>query len=253
MSIHGDAKHLSLSLKSVRFPVLQCIPCAYGDNIFWLYAQIAEYANIATIYAVDYDLMHRCFEHPFKDILKHAQSHTKGFPTISFDKETSICSGCAQGKMPSSSFPTSNKHAKKLFDKVHSDLKSFPVESYHKYKYFITFVDDYSSFSWVVLLCNKASAISALMQFLAIVKNQFSNTVKSWMSDAGGEYKSDKFLTMLKDNGINVLQSVPHTPQQNGCAEHFIHTYMDKAEAMRHQACLPQSWWEFAVEQAVHL
>jgi hypothetical protein len=28
---------------------------------------------------------------------------------------------------------------------------------------------------------------------------------------------------------------------------------MDKAKAMRHQACLPQSWWEFAVEQAVHL
>ena len=161
---------------------------------------------------MDYDLMHRRFGHPSKDVLKHAQSHTKGFPTISFDKETFICSGCAQGKMFSLSFPTSNKHAKKLFDKVHSDLKSLPVESYHKYKYFITFVDNYSSFSWVVLLHNKALAISALMQFLAIIKNQFSNTVKSWMSDAGGEYKSDKFLTMLKDNGINVLQSVPHTP-----------------------------------------
>ena len=149
----------------------------------------------------------------------------------------SICSGCVQGKMSSSSFPTSNKCAKKLFDKVHSDFKSFPVESYHKYKYFITFVDNYSSFFWVVLLCNKALAITALMQFLAIVKNQFSNTVKN--CDAGGEYKSDKFLTTLKDNGINVLQSVPHTPQQNGCAEHFMHTCIDKAEAMRHQACLP--------------
>ena len=73
------------------------------------------------------------------------------------------------------------------------------------------------------------------------------------MSDAGGEYKSNKFLTTLKDNGINVLQSVPHTPQQNGRAERFMRTCMDKAEAMCHQACLPQSWWEFAVEQAVHL
>ena len=73
------------------------------------------------------------------------------------------------------------------------------------------------------------------------------------MSNTGGEYKSDKFLTTLKDNGINVLQSVPHTPQQNSCAEHFMRTCIDKAEAMRHQACLPQSWWKFAVEQAVHL
>ena len=33
---------------------------------------------------------------------------------------------------------------------------------------------------------------------------------------------------------------------QNGRAEHLMHTLMDKAEAMRHQACIPQSWWEFA-------
>ena len=134
--------------------------------------------------------------------------------------------------MSSSSFPTSNKHAKKLSDKVHSNLQSFPVESYHKSKYFTTFVDNYSSISWVVLLCNKASAINAQMQFLALVKTQFTNTVKNWMSDAGGEYKSDKFLTTLKDNGINVLQSVLHTPQQNGHAECFMCTCMDKAIAL---------------------
>jgi hypothetical protein len=32
------------------------------------------------------------------------------------------------------------------------------------------------------------------------------------MSDAGGEYKSNEFLNTLKDNGIKVLQSAPHTP-----------------------------------------
>ena len=53
--------------------------------------------------------------------------------------------------MPSKAFPSSDKRAKKLFDKVHSDLKSFSVKSYHKYKSFITFVDNYLSFSWIVL------------------------------------------------------------------------------------------------------
>ena len=28
---------------------------------------------------------------------------------------------------------------------------------------------------------------------------------------------------------------------------------MEKAEAMRHDACLPPSWWEFAVEHALHV
>ena len=42
-------------------------------------------------------------------------------------------------------------------------------------------------------------------------------------------------------------------PQQNGCAECFNQTLFEKAETMRHQACLPKSWWEFCIEYAIHL
>ena len=41
--------------------------------------------------------------------------------------------------------------------------------------------------------------------------------------------------------------------QQNGRAERFIHTVMDKAQAMHLDACLPQNWWEFAVYCATHV
>ena len=67
-----------------------------------------------------------------------------------------------------------------------------------------------------------ASAITALKQWLALIKNQYDSTIKEWMSDAGGEYKLDVFLKVLKDEGITVCQSVPHTPQQNGHAEGFM-------------------------------
>ena len=72
------------------------------------------------------------------------------------------------------------------------------------------------------------------------------------MSDAGGEYKSDAFMKSLKDAGITVLQSAPHMPQQNGHAERFMHKIMDKAQSMQLEACIPQSWWEFAVLHAAH-
>jgi hypothetical protein len=32
-----------------------------------------------------------------------------------------------------------------------------------------------------------------------------------------------------------------------------MRTCMDKAQAMRLEACLPESWWEFAVLHAVHV
>ena len=41
--------------------------------------------------------------------------------------------------------------------------------------------------------------------------------------------------------------------QQNGHAEKFIRTVMDKAQAMRLDACLPQNQWEFAVDYTVHV
>ena len=72
------------------------------------------------------------------------------------------------------------------------------------------------------LLHDKASAITALKQWLALIKNQYDSTIKEWMSDAGGEYKLDVFLKVLKHEGITVCQSAPHTPQQNGHAEGFM-------------------------------
>jgi transposase InsO family protein len=98
----------------------------------------------------------------------------------------------------------------------------------------------------------KSSAIVALRHFLAMIENQFGIIPKEWMSDAGGEYKSDEFIRTLKVKGIKILQSTPHTLQQNGCAERLNRTIMDKSEAMRHEACLPDSWWEFAIEHTVY-
>jgi hypothetical protein len=123
----------------------------------------------------DYEIMHRQLEHPSKDVLSHARDKTMGFPKgISFPKADPICSRCAKGKMPSKSFPTSESHAKKPFEKIHSNLKSFSVVSYHKHKYYISFVEDYSLYSWIVCLRTKSSAIAALKHFLAMVKNQFN-------------------------------------------------------------------------------
>ncbi|GJE98550.1 hypothetical protein PsYK624_147820 [Phanerochaete sordida] len=155
--------------------------------------------------------------------------------------------------MPLRSFPPNERRASKPFELVHSDLKSFPVESYHRHRYAIIFFDDYTSFAWVVLLRQKNQAISTTRDFLAMVRTQHKSNVQQWMSDAGGEYKSDAFDAMLREQGIRILQSAPHTPQQNGRAERFMRTMMDKAEAMRHTACIPPSWWNFAIEHGVHV
>ena len=41
--------------------------------------------------------------------------------------------------------------------------------------------------------------------------------------------------------------------QQNGRAECLNRTLIEKAQALHFEACLPQSYWEFSVEFAVHV
>jgi transposase InsO family protein len=255
MRVSGNAQVITLKHKILSY--VQCKPLLPGHTLYWLAAKATKVealkAEQLIIYQVDYDLMHRRLGHPSPEVLRRAKSHTKGFPdSVQIPTKPQLCPGCAQGKMPAASHPPSTTRAKKAFDKIHSDLKSFPTPSYHKYKYFIVFLDDYTSHAWITLLRNKGSAITALQQWLAFVKNKYGTTIKEWMSDAGGEYKSDAFVRHLKDAGITVLQSAPHTPQQNGRAERFMHTIMDKAEPMRFDACLPDSYWEFAVNHATH-
>ena len=48
--------------------------------------------------------------------------------------------------------------------------------------------------------------------------------------------------------------SAPHPPpQQNGCAERFNCTLLEKANVMRHHACMPHIFWQDAVQTALHI
>jgi hypothetical protein len=172
---------------------------------------------------------------------------------MSFPSNDAVCQGCAEGKMTRLSFPPSSQCSKALFDKIHMDLKEFSVHSYSQYKFFILFFDNCTSYGWIVLLRQKSEADPAIRQFIAMVKNQFNKVIHEFMIDTGGKFKSNKLRTFLKELGINILTSVPHMHQQNGRAERFIQTIVEKAQAIHLEACLPQNWWEFAVNYVVHI
>ena len=121
--------------------------------------------------------------------------------------------------MPNQAFPENERCATKPFELVHSDLKSFLVTSYQKFKYIITFYDNFTSHAWTMALRSKAAAITATKDFLEMVHIQHNVHVIGWMSDASREYKSNLFDRALLEKGIKIYQSAPWTPMQNGCAK----------------------------------
>ena len=64
---------------------------------------------------------------------------------------------------------------------------------------------------------------------------------------------SHEFQVILSSRGMTRQTSIPHMPQQNGRAERFNRTILEKTEAMHHHACLPKAFWQDTVETSVHL
>ena len=81
---------------------------------------------------------------------------------------------------------------------------------------------------------------------------QWEQTVDTLFGPWGGIYEFC-FMELPFRNGIEHQKTVPHTPQQNGRAEHFNRTLLDTSEAMRQHACLPPTFWQDAIETSLHI
>ena len=132
--------------------------------------------GLSTIYSVDFETMHQCLAHPSGEVLRKAGKYVKGFLDIKIPSEH-FCPGCAQGKMTQKPFPASETRATEPFELIHSDLKMQPVKSYRKYRYTITFLDDFTSHAWTINLRTKDAALPATRHFLTMVETQYKTSV----------------------------------------------------------------------------
>jgi transposase InsO family protein len=64
-----------------------------------------------------------------------------------------------------------------------------------KFRYYISFIDDFSRKTWIYFLKGKTSeeVLRRFQEFKALVKNQSGKKIKSLRLDNGGEYTSHAF------------------------------------------------------------
>ena len=147
------------------------------DTMFWIRAPTMSPQATHSLASMDYDLLHHHMGHLSKDMLRAAQNHLKDFPDVKIPLQDPICPGYQLGKQPNQSFPHTECRATTPFELIHSDLKFFEVESYHKYKYAIVYYDDYTSMAWVVCLRSKDQAFMATKQFVSYSMSEHNITL----------------------------------------------------------------------------
>lgn len=169
--------------------------------------------------------------------------------SVSFD-----CASCKLTKSKVLPFPSQGSHTLHIFDIVHSDVWGIaPVVFHAHYKYFVTFIDDYSRFTWVYFLRAKSEVFSVFQAFLALIENQFSSSIKILRSDSGGEYMSNAFQSFLQTKCIVSQRSCPSTPQQNKATECKNRHLLDMVRALLIESSIPSRFLCKVLSTVVHL
>ena len=77
--------------------------------------------------------------------------------------------------------------------------------------------------------------------------------IKILRSDNRGEYTSNHFLQLCRDEGIERYFIVRETPQQNGVAERMNMTLLEKVCCMLSNTNILKSFWAEILAYAYHL
>ena len=96
-----------------------------------------------------------------------------------------------------------------------------PVEPHLRAKYVLTFIDDHSGYALVAFICNKDATAQHFQSMARWAETFTGQLLTSVHSDHGGEFLGKELQRFFSSRGITHQTSVPHTPQQNSCAERF--------------------------------
>lgn len=177
-------------------------------------------------------------------------------PKFSAKLELPFCEACALGKSKRS--PAINwsvatiVSTSELLQVVHTDVCGPFTESIGGAFYFITFTDDYSSYTAVYFMRKKSESLSAFRKYLRAVERFTGKKLLCLKLDAGGEYLGP-FKKFCVEQGIACNPVAADHPNLNGLAERVNLTLCDKYLAMLSRCRLPNRFWAEAVREADHI
>ena len=151
-------------------------------------------------------------------------------------------------------FSHSNTSASFPLQIVYSDVWGpAPITSLNGFRYYVSFIDAYSRFTWFFPLKNKSQVLSSFIHFKNTMENLLGSTIKIFRTDCGGEYSKNAFQSLCSSHGILHQFTCPHMSQQNGIAECKHRHIVDVALCLISHSSLPFTYWPYAFSTAVYL
>lgn len=193
---------------------------------------------------------HERLGHPSSQVVKHVISHNN-LSCVPESNKAHVCDACQQAKAHQLPYPESVSRSCAPLDLIFSDVWGPALESVGRKQYYVSFIDDFSKFTWIYLIKFKSEVFQKFHDFQQLVERKFDRKIKSVQTDWGGEYQ--KLNSFFNKVGITHLVSCPHAHQQNGAAERKHRHIVEVGLALLSRACMPLKFWDEAFLTATYL
>lgn len=193
---------------------------------------------------------HARLGHPAHEIVLRV-IRDNGLLCSTLNNKSSVCDACMRAKARQLPYPISVSRSSAPLDLIFSDVWGPAIDSFGNNKYYISFIDDYSKFTWVYLLRHKSNAFTIFHEFQNLVERMFNRKIIAMQTDWGGEYV--RLNSLFRKIGITHLVSCPHAHQQNGVAERKHRHIVEVGLALLATASMPLKYWDQAFLTAVYL
>jgi len=140
------------------------------------------------------------------NIVRHVLSRFQ-LPVAS-PKDSHVCNAYLGAKSKQLSFSSTSGSANCPLDLIYTDVWGLaPVSSRFGAKYYVSFLDAYSKYTWLYHISLNSDVLSVFSTFKSYVERLFNTKIKAIQSDWGGKYRPVNNL--LQQLGIHHRVSCP--------------------------------------------
>jgi hypothetical protein len=161
------------------------------------------------------DRWHSRLGHPSREIVHRVIRENK-LPCTPYESSSeSICDACLRAKAHQLPYPISTSRSTAPLELIFSDVWGPAIDSFGRKKYYVSFIDDYSKFTWIYLLRHKSEVFKHFAEFQSLVEQMLNHKILVVQSDWGGEYEKLNFLLLHWHYPPSALP--PHPPIEWCC------------------------------------
>lgn len=215
-------------------------------NLFFLDLWQSRNSALAA-YSVPSDPIHQLWHarmgHLGQNNLNKLPSMAVGVDFTKDIAEEYTCECCVMGRQKAVSHDSPTAPGLQPGEFVYSDLVGpLSPTGFNGCRYFVTFKDDFTSYSEVYCIRHKSETFAMFLRFKAFLEARGYRICRIRL-DNGREYISKAFLDYLLQCGIKQEPTVPGNPEMNGAAERFGQTLLYKMHPILLSSQLNKSFW----------